>query len=917
MFSGASALQLAIVTAAEPQQAIIDGKETATGKAITPEVATGAIFEELDPHLTSAPDRRPGGAAGVAVSPDGKRLAILTSGFPAYYDAKGNLVPEASTEYVFLYDISGGKPRQAQVLPVPNTFPGIAWASTGRLFVSGGKDDVVVEIADVAGKLGKTRTFTLGHNHCLNAKADDVLWSCGPVAGDLAASPDGRSLLVTNVQNDSVSLIDLSLGKVVAEQDLRPGKVHSKDRGVPGGSYPRSVVWVSPRHAYVGGVRDREIISLEVAGDRVRVQGRFPVQGQPAALITNQGGSRLYVALDTTGQVAVYDTATDAFIEKFNVVAPPAVYDDSQLLGGANTNAMALTPDGRILLASNGGLNSVAIVRLSERASGEEHAVKRTHLKRHVDQAERGESDRSMVVGLVPTGWYPTGVATARDGSAWYIVNAKSPMGPNSGWCQEPDALYCDPKTIVGTWNRSIWARNGISYLLAKNAHVNQLEHSGFLTMPAPVPPRELARLTQQVARNNRFDKPERSAPSERLFSFLREHIKHVIYIMKENRSYDQILGDLEVGNGDRRLTLFPERISPNHHRIAREFVTLDNLLVTGEGSQNGAYWTFAAQTNDFLEHEDTLSLVSAYTGELGGFPYGENRGVDIEYGNASERRSADKDYPDDPDILPGMRSVYDVDGPGGEEGAGYIWNAAIKRGVSVRGYGVFPRVFDVELPKNAGAEQRQGQNPGQTLASYSDFNWPTGSEPDSLRVKEWAREFDDFARRGSAPSLTLMFLGEDHLGNYAHTRYGVNTPETQMADNDYAVGMVVDSVANSPLAKDTLIITIEDDASDGPDHIDAQRTVALFAGPYLRQHAVVSTRYTTVNVVKTIEEVLGIGPISLNDALAEPMADIFDLAQAGWNYKAIVPDVLRSTQLPLPPDVHAHIAYPRSPSEK
>ena len=134
------------------------------------------------------------------------------------------------------------------------------------------------------------------------------------------------------------------------------------------------------------------------------------------------------------------------------------------------------------------------------------------------------------------------------------------------------------------------------------------------------------------------------------------------------------------------------------------------------------------------------------------------------------------------------------------------------------------------------------------------------------------------------------------------------------MADNDYAVGQIVEAVSNSPFAKDTLVITIEDEAWDGGDHVDAHRTVALFAGPYVRKHAIVSTRYTTVNVVKTVEEILGIDPIGLNDALAAPMSDVFDPNVSEWSYKAIVPDVLRSTRLPLPPAQDAKIAYPRRP---
>ena len=185
------------------------------------------------------------------------------------------------------------------------------------------------------------------------------------------------------------------------------------------------------------------------------------------------------------------------------------------------------------------------------------------------------------------------------------------------------------------------------------------------------------------------------------------------------------------------------------------------------------------------------------------------------------------------------------------------------------------------------------------------------GGCPDFWRIKEWKREFAEFVAKGAAPNLMLVALSNDHFGAYDKAIDGVNTPETQMADNDYALGQLIETVADSPFAKDTLIVSIEDDACDGPDHVDAHRSIALFAGPYIRQHAVVSTRYTTVSVVKTIEEILGIGSIGLNDALAVPMSDVFDPNQVSWSYKAIVPDVLRSTKLPLPPVDHASIELP------
>jgi DNA-binding beta-propeller fold protein YncE len=297
------------------------------------------------------------------------------------------------------------------------------------------------------------------------------------------------------------------------------------------------VAWVSADRAYVASVRDRELLSLSVGRDKVRVKQRLPLQGQPAALLANRSGSRLYVALDTTGQVAVFDARRDRLIEKFNAVAPASVYGDRKLLGGANTKALALLPDERTLLVSNGGQNSVAVVRLSDEARGENSGTGRGNHRQDDDDKEAQRASISTTVGLVPTGWYPTGVATARDGATWYIVNGKSALGPTPGTCRSSDQSSCEPDAYFLGHNPR-FKGDSFPALLARNAYVTQLERAGFLMMPAPNG-LELARLTKQVARNNRFDQPEHTEADARLFSFLREHIKHVIYVMKENRTYD------------------------------------------------------------------------------------------------------------------------------------------------------------------------------------------------------------------------------------------------------------------------------------------------------------------------------------------------------------------------------------------
>jgi len=881
------------------------------GKVITPRAATGAIFQDLNPRLPAAPEIRASHAALESVSPDGRILAILTSGWNSHLGSDGQPAPDLSNEYVFLFDISGSQPKELQILRIANTFLGLAWTpSSDRLMVSGGSDDAVVEFVRNRSTFDAGRTFRLGHQSVTGLQVDQAgyNWVLRPMAGSLAVSPDGTRLLVANFENDSVSVIDLESGRVVTEQDLRPGIVDPKLRGHAGGSYPRAVTWISANRAYVASERDREIISLTISRQKIRIIRRTPVHGQPVALLSNRKGTRLYAALDNTDEVAVFDTARDTLIEELNVVAPEAVYRNTQKLGGANSNALALTPDERRLLVSNGGENAVAVVRLSKAAQGSAPEKTSDNDDRDGDEGG-GARDRSEVIGLVPTGWYPTGVATSKDGSRWYIVNGKSETGPNVSWCHklDPASNTCIAENSPGAH----LADNGLALLRAQNQFNGDLEKAGFLALPAPYP-LELARLTKQVARNNHFDNPQMDAKEEQLFDFLREHIHHIIYIIKENRSYDQILGDLEVGNGDPRLTLFPDNITPNHHAIARNFVTVDNFLVSGEGSWTGWDWSTAARTNDFAERQEPATVHHGLLGSM----WGANRHMNMGYATNEERHAERTISPTDPDVLPGARNVAALDGPGGEEGKGYIWDAALRRGFTVRNYGFFGLIDrSPPLVRDPFAQNVRMFYPTiPSLIPLTDqyYRGWDPAYPDYWRYNEWKREFDQFSASKTAPTLTLLELGNDHLGSYQRAIDGVNTPETQMADNDYALGLVIEAVANSPFANDTLIIALEDDTCDGPDHVDAFRSVVLFAGPFVRQHARVSTRYTTVSVVKTIEKILGIGPVGLNDALATLMSDIFDPNSPTWSYKSVVPEMLRSTKLSLPAVGHASNAVPK-----
>lgn len=857
----------------------------ATGQTITPQAARGAIFQALNPHLPDVPDFTAGQASAMALSPDGRTLAILTSGYNRMNGPDGKYVASQSNEYVFLFDVSGEAPVQRQALTIANSFQGLAWATDGSaLYVSGGVDDRVQEFRGAVGAMAAARSFGLGHKAGvgLNVK---------PEAAGLAVSPDGRRLLVANLQNDSVSLIDLVTG-AVSEQDLRPGVIDPARNGKAGGTFPRAVAWTADSRAYVASERDREVIALDVGPAGIKVGRRLKMRGQPIALLAGPHG-RLFVAQDNTDGVAVIDTGAGRVIERIATAAPRPLQGRTAL-GGAGSNALALSPDGRTLLVSNGGESAVAVVALDPLASGLA-APKSGH-----DRDGDGDDDDddapaagSVVVGLIPTGWYPTAVAMRPDGRRIFVVNGKSVPGPVPDNCR--NNLSIAPADRVGC--RSM------------NEYVWQKEKAGFLALPTPTPA-ELGALTRQVAANDHL--PRLQAPADdATMAFLRQHIRHVIYVVKENRTYDQMLGDLEVGNGDPRLTVFGKAMTPNQHALARRFVDLDAFFDSGESSNTGWNWTTAARTTDFTEREAPVN----YAGR--GLQYdqeGNNRNLNMGLGSSAERHAANPMGPEDPNVLAGARDVAAPDGPEGAEGQGYLWDAALKAKVSVRNWGFYGDLqrYEAADPALRIPLEREPWKSGlkvftpskAALMAISDpyFRGFDQAFPDYWRFQEWAREFDGFAAAGDAPGLMLVRLPHDHTGSFAEGIDGVNTVETELADNDYAVGLLVEKVAKSRFAKDTLIFVVEDDAQDGPDHVDAHRSTAYVVGPYVKQGAVVSARHDTVALVRTIEAVLGLSPMGLNDALAEPMSDVFDVRQADWRFEAQVPAVLRTTKLPLPP---------------
>jgi DNA-binding beta-propeller fold protein YncE len=350
--------------------------------------------------------------------------------------------------------------------------------------------------------------------------------------------------------------------------------------------------------------------------------------------------------------------------------------------------------------------------------------------------------------------------------------------------------------------------------------------------------------------------------------------------------------------------------LSPNHHRLARQFVTLDNFYDSGEQSSTGWPWSTAARTTDLMEKTAPVN----YSGRGLAYESEEADRFIYEQQTMAERHATNPDVPADPDLLagPALLTAPDPDDDD-KPNQGYLWDAAIRAGLSVRNYGFSDASnYDEGVPEPVPVirepykEQRRIYTPGdRLLASRSDpyFRGFDQKLADYWRFLEWQREYDEEETSGTLPALTLLRLSHDHFGDFDKALDGVNTVETQMADNDYSLGLVVERIARGRAADSTLIFVIEDDSQNGADHVDARRSVALVVGPYVRQGALISTRYTTINILRTIEAVLGLKPLNLNDALAMPMSDLFDPNQSQWSYRAEAADVLRTTQLPIPAD--------------
>ena len=655
---------------------------------------------------------------------------------------------------------------------LPTSFSGLAWSPDGnRIFAGGGFDDVIYRFDHDDGLLGDKTTFNYPEPR---APADpapddeqDIRGTDRRVPGGLALSDDGKVLWVANTWGHSVARFDVETGDFLGETSTGAD------------TYPFGLAIDDGQgrvYASLWGASGVAVIDAEAA----EVVATWPTEEHPNEMLLARDGALLYVANANRNTVTLFNTSEGRAIETIGTaIAPNAP-------AGSTPNALALTPDEQVLLVSNANTNNLAAVNVAE-------------------------PGRSKPMGFIPVGWYPTSVRFGIDGKTIFVTNGKGAASKANRGGPQPTS----PRTPT-------------------TEYIGGLFQGTLSAIPMP-DPAAMAEMTQTVYRCSplRADdptavnaqRPEGNPVPGAVGDA--SPIKYCLYVIKENRTYDQVFGDMPEGNGEPSLCLFPEEVTPNHHALAREFVLLDNFYVESEVSADGHEWTMAAYATDFVERTWPL-------------------------GYRGDRRVP---YP--------AEGAFDIAEPAG----GYLWDRAAEAGVSYRSYGEF--VANGPTPDDPGTPRVEA------LVDHIDplYRSYDLSYPDVKRAERFAAEVAQFEAEGEMPRLQVLRIGNDHTSG---TRPGAPTPRAMVADNDLALGMIVETLSTSKFWPETAIFVVEDDAQNGPDHVDAHRTVALCISPYSRDRGTDSTMYSTSSMLRTMELILGLQPMSQFDASARPMYNCF-----------------------------------------
>ena len=759
------------------------------------------------------PDLRP---QALALSPDGKLL--VTAG--------------KTHELVVIEPVTGGILQRVNLPSDNDRDPAPDAVSThilkpddqGQLSYTGllfSPDGARIYLANVNGSI---KVFGVEHGtnvvglFSISLPAANAPDRKSEIPAGIAFSPDGRRLYVCGNLSNRLIELDSSDGRLLRTWDvgvapydvmLTGGKAYVSNWGgrrpdaqsLTGPAGRGTVVRVdSVRHIASEGsvsVVDLRLDANSKAADQAPVEIRTGLHASALALAPSH--QWLVVANAGSDTLSVIDTRTDHIVETIWTRQSP------EDLFGAQPNALTFDPSGKRLFVCNGTQNAVAVIDF--------------------------RPGKSKLRGLIPVGWFPGAITINRHGShpALWVANIK------------------------GTGSTK-------KYKPGEKAKYNSHQYFGTLSL-VPVPgKRELGRLTQIALGNMRYGRlqaaklpPRPNQPARPVPERVGEPsvFQHVVYIIKENRTYDQVLGDIPQGNGDPSLCVFGERITPNQHKLTREFVLLDNTYCSGILSADGHQWSDTGIATDYMEKS------------FAGFP---------------------RSYPD------GMEDD-DVDALAYSP-AGFIWDNVLAHRQTLRIYGEFAatekrwtdpsRKGDIKFPDHwkeftSGAgELRIWSRP--TIESIrphlctNTVGWDMNI-PDVFRAREFLKELRDYEKAGRLPNFIVICLPNDHTSG---TKPGVPTPAAQVADNDLAFGQIVEALSRSPFWKETCIFAIEDDPQAGWDHVSGYRTTAYVISPYTKRGAVISTQYNQTSLLRTMELMLGLPPMNQLDATATPMIDCF-----------------------------------------
>jgi YVTN family beta-propeller protein len=655
-----------------------------------------------------------------------------------------------------------------------------------------------------------------------NAAQDHFWWSAGGDGGLVEIAREGTSLKLKSAEktapaektkgrgkpfasgvaylDQSKKLYELDINQGTITETILDGSAKKRQEKVAERPYD-VVVGNQGRFLYVSDWSARLVHVVDA--ETLKVVHRFGVGEHPNQMVLHPKDGRLFVACASANAVYVIDTIRWTLGEVISTSLFPRAPE------GSTPDALAISPDGEMLYVANADNNCVAVIEV-------EHP------------------NRSVVEGFIPTGWYPTSVAVTPDGKNLLIGVGKGNQTKPNPVGQDAAIDFNKLKDQVGGKPAPDDIRKMVS--LYKFPYIGTTL-SGALSIVKVPSDEELAEHTTIVYRNCPYSDlmlKAAKAPARKTAIPTKvgekSPIEHVLYIIKENRTYDQVFGDIPRGNGDPSLVLFGEEVTPNHHKLANDFVLLDNLYCNGHVSADGHPWSTAAYNTDYIARNWALT-------------YSRRAGVDD-----------------------------DDDGELSRPPSGYIWDLCARKGLSYRSYGE----YGSRVSQPDGSLRMEGRAPG--LVGHMSPYYGLGKTP-GVRLRDtdnaaiFIEEFNEFCKNGNLPNFMIMSLGEDHTDG---TRPGSFTPQACVASNDLALGRIVEAVTKSKYWPKMAIFVIEDDAQNGPDHVDAHRTIGLAISPYTRRGHLDSTQYSTSSMLRTMELILGLPPMSQFDASATPMFESF-----------------------------------------